>query len=49
MNIRDAVSFVGKRFQYMKDPKIYIADLWYIMKKSDVMVGDCEDFALTSI
>lgn len=48
MNILDAVEYVGKRFQYKNDPKIL--DYWFVMREIDnVMRGDCDDFAITSI
>jgi hypothetical protein len=47
MNIKEAVSYVGSRFRYKRDPHLF--DHWYIMKERDgVMQGDCEDFSLTS-
>ena len=49
MKIKDAVIFVGSKFKYTKDPIFYIADLWKVMKNSNVMIGDCEDFALTAM
>ena len=50
MNIRDAVKYVGSRFKYLLDKKLYIGDCWFVMPESNqVMRGDCDDFAITSI
>lgn len=50
MDIRTAVDYVGKRFKYLTDKKIIIGDVWYVMPEhNQVMRGDCDDFAITSI
>lgn len=47
MNINDAVDYVGKRFIYQKDPKVW-GDTWHVLKlKDNQFKGDCDDFALT--
>lgn len=48
MKVEDAVDYVGKRFKYRSDPKIF--DYWFVMPERDgVVIGDCDDFAITSI
>lgn len=48
MNIVDAVKYVGEKFVYRTDPKLF--DYWTVMEeRQGQMRGDCDDFALTSI
>lgn len=48
MTPQDAVKYVSERFHYRRDPKLL--DYWFVMKEREgKMIGDCDDFAVTSI
>jgi hypothetical protein len=47
MNIKDAVKYVGSKFDYTSDKKGLI-DYWFVMKDKETMKGDCDDFTITS-
>lgn len=48
MSISNIVKEVGQKFQYKSDPRFL--DYWSVMKEDDgKLIGDCDDFALTSI
>ena len=48
VNIKDAILYLNNRFSYMADDPKSFFEKWRLgFNKSEKLVGDCEDYALT--
>ena len=45
--LKDAIMYLNDRFEYKEDPQTYFEKWRLGFNKSEKLVGDCEDYALT--
>ena len=45
--LKDAILYLNDRFEYKEDPQTYFEKWRLGFNKSEKLVGDCEDYALT--